>query len=257
MKIGIVTVAYRLADAAWKLFKSVDCEVDYQLFIHSDFEPVLDVGEWIEDEGGSVYWYKVNRGLSKSWNEGILNGYASGCDVVLVVNDDVVFGAGDVERLAKYAITHRNQYVITCAGWHLHHQKRQSIGYSCFAINPIALDIVGMFDQNIFPIYYEDCDYMWRGKVAGLVEGHCEDTQIEHGGSKTLHTAGRAEQAQHHQTFVANREYYRAKWGGVAGEEVYRHPFNNAGLGIKIEAAVRHNPYGPEYDRVDQQIVRF
>ncbi|MFX6027917.1 hypothetical protein ABTE84_21450, partial [Acinetobacter baumannii] len=65
-------------------------------------------------------------------------------------------------------------------------QRLPSCGYACFAINPIALETLGCFDENFFPAYCEDQDYARRAALAGLSEENCADTQIVHMGSNAI-----------------------------------------------------------------------
>jgi hypothetical protein len=52
-------------------------------------------------------------------------------------------------------------------------------------------------------------------------------------------------------------EYYRRKWGGDGGHELFNYPFNNPRLSYQIPARSRQTPYGPTYDRRDHDIVRM
>ena len=52
----------------------------------------------------------------------------------------------------RKAVACRDRYIVSCAGFHQRLNQRQpSVGYSCFAINPIAIEKLGCFDENIFP----------------------------------------------------------------------------------------------------------
>jgi GT2 family glycosyltransferase len=41
-------------------------------------------------------------------------------------------------------------------------------GWSCFALTARAARAVGRFDENIYPVYFEDEDYELRLGLAGL-----------------------------------------------------------------------------------------
>lgn len=261
MKIGIVTVAYALAAATHQMIETAlqDArhEREIHLFLHSGHGMVRNTCEqWAKHDAVVYYPYGSNRGLAKSWNEGVLAAYMNGCDVVLIVNDDIVFKAGDVDTLAEYAVEHRENFIVTCRGWNHGLGKEDSIGYSCFAINPIALELVGMFDQNFFPIYFEDNDYHRRATFAGLTEGHCTATKLEHGGSATIRFGGADYRQQHNRTFEANKTYYARKWGGEPDKETYRTPFNIPWMTGYISPEKRDAPYG-EFDRTDLTIVEI
>jgi len=261
MKIGVVIIAYNSADRLLRLIESARSSVNrivFHLFLHSRHAPTMSVCESLSGDQGVIYYpYGVNRGVSKSWNEGMLNAYSDGMDVVLLVNDDIIFSAGDVDKLAEKAKQSRDRYIVTCAGFHLrHNQATTSLGYACFAINPVALEIIGCFDENFFPAYCEDVDYQYRARLAGLSAGNCEDTMVYHGGSVTIFTDP-ALARQNLLTHGRNFAYYRFKWGGEGGEELFKRPFNQTSFGYFISSEQRRAPYGPDYDRTDQWIVRI
>lgn len=54
-------------------------------------------------------------------------------------------------------------------------------GWSCFALTARAVREVGTFDENIFPVYFEDQDYEWRLHRAGLASDHIRDVLVVHG----------------------------------------------------------------------------
>jgi hypothetical protein len=125
------------------------------------------------------------------------------------------------------------------------------------AINPLALQVIGCFDENYFPIYGEDADYIRRAKLAGLKSGTVRSTKVVHKGSTNIHTvAGLLEQNK--ATYAATLEYQFAKWGGHYGQEKYEHPFGDSTIGLRIDPAphIRHAPY-PGYNRTDHDIVRM
>lgn len=254
MKIGLVTIAYRLPLATLRLLTSAvseEHEVETHLFQHSDDPDVAAICELFGPRDDvTLYPYGVNRGLSKSWNEGMLAAYDNGCDVVIIVNDDCVFRPGDLDTLAGFAVQHRDKYINPAWGYNERLGRRGSLGYSCFAINPVALEEIGCFDENIFPIYFEDCDYGIRAKLAGLELKDCEMTDIRHGGSATIHSSPMV-MAQHQRTFNANRDYFLRKWGGEPGKEKFESPFDDGRFGLKIKPEKRSAPYGERYDRSD------
>ncbi|KAB2860690.1 MAG: glycosyltransferase, partial [Anaerolineae bacterium] len=133
MKIGIVTTAYALAAATDQMIETAlrdaKHEREMHLFLHSGHGMVRSTCEhWAKHEAVVYYPYGTNRGLARSWNEGMLAAYTNGCDVVLIVNDDIVFSEGDVDQLAEYAVNHRENFIVTCRGWNHSLGKDDSIG---------------------------------------------------------------------------------------------------------------------------------
>jgi GT2 family glycosyltransferase len=261
MNIALVTVPYNSGSAIARLVETAtksDHEVRVQIFLHSQHPATVAACLSLADLPCVAYHaYGCNRGLSKSWNEGILTAYDSGADVVLVVNDDVYFSSGDVDKIARKALENRDRYIISCAGFHRRlNRQLPSHGYSCFAINPIALEQIGCFDENFFPCYCEDQDYAYRARLAGLHEENCPDTMICHGGSDTIYNDPTLI-VQNRVTQMRNIQYYVRKWGGPGERECFTNPFGNPQLSYRIAAERRHSPYGPLYDRADQDFVRL
>jgi GT2 family glycosyltransferase len=203
--------------------------------------------------------------------------------VCILVNDDVVFdaapaearaedflndwdrdarlpwladdGKSDVDRIAEIAATHREHYGWTILGYNSHYRDRQpwrGIGWSCLALNPILLRTVGIGDENIVPVYLEDCDWGNRAHLAGLSLNELKQTRVVHLGSlhhqvcekanfQNTNPASPAHQALH--------AYYSRKWGGLPGSHAYTVPFNDPNLSLFIGPEHKERPYGPLYDR--------
>jgi GT2 family glycosyltransferase len=261
MKIAVVTIAYSSRDGVAHLVESscsVVHELEFHLFLHSRHDDAVNVCSELAQDPRIIYYpYGCNRGVSKSWNEGMLSAYTRGADVVIIANDDIEFSRGDVDKIAEKALKSRECYLLSSAGFHARFNCRiPSFGYSCFAINPIALEKIGCFDENIFPAYCEDQDYCHRAMLAGLSEANCSNTMLFHGGSSAI-MSNPALARQNCLTQGRNHAYYRRKWGGDSGSEAFSHPFNNPCLDYHIDLDRRHNPYGPAYDRCDHDIVKL
>ena len=260
MIIAIVSVGCNPSDSITQLFvtaRSSRHDVCFRLFLHSRHPMTMQACERLAAEPGVTYYpYGENRGVSKSWNEGMLDAYQAGADVVIIVNDDVHFSPYDVDKLAEKATRNPDRYIVSCAGYHGRFGcKIPSHGYACFAINPIALRRLGCFDENFFPAYCEDQDYAYRARLAGLSEENCADTMVYHLGSAAIFSDAALRQ-QNCYTHGQNMQYYRRKWGGDGGQEIFTQPFNNSHLGYYIAPEQRHVPYGASYDRVDREIVK-
>jgi len=258
MRIGICTIAYNQPGALVEMATSAlrtcaDAEFDFHIFIHN---PSIRAacGRVKDLTGATLYDYGTNRGVAKSWNDGILIMAHSGCDVLLVANDDIVFDDQDIYRIAEASMLNRDKWAVFCTGWQ--DKKRVDHGMACFALNPIALEKVGMFDENFFPAYDEDCDYAYRAEsLAGLQRTQL-DSQIRHVGSSTIKASPALRQQNHH-THDLNNKYYIAKWGGLTGDEKYRVPFMSQHFHpYYIDPESRHAPY-PGFNRTDTGIVKL
>jgi len=257
MRIDLVTIAYNSGVAIEELIDSARSQkghrVGVRLFLHSSHAPTVAVCEEIARAPGVQYYpFGYNRGVSRSWNDGILEAYADGADIVVVANDDIRFSNGDLDRLAEKAARCADRYIVTCAGPHGQYGRTlPSHGYACFAINPIALAAVGCFDENFLPAYCEDQDYARRAGLVGLSEENCSDTAVYHAGSATIMRDPPLAR-QNADTQRLNILYYSRKWGGISGRERYERPFGDPSLEIRIAPEHRHAPYGV-YDRSDRR----
>jgi hypothetical protein len=117
-------------------------------------------------------------------------------------------------------------------------------GFSCFRLDTEIRQRVGAFDEKYYPVYWEDTDYRYRCKLAGvpIVEWPVVEqdrpsfgrarygTGITHG---WRHEDGRGYQgwtgeklAWFYQCWEKNRDRYIAKWGGMPGEETFTKSFD-------------------------------
>jgi len=258
-RVGLVVIAYNqpgwtqgLLDAAG----AARSEIAVHLFLHSTDAATTSTCELLAARPEVRYYpFAENRGVSRSWNDGILAAYDDGADVVLVANDDVRPAEGDVDRVVDKAVGCRDRYMVSCAGPNQRFGRvLPSHGYSFFAINPVALETIGCFDENFFPAYCEDQDHARRATLAGLSEENCPDTAVLHGHSSAIFASPELAR-QNLITQRRNIDYYVRKWGGDAGAERFETPFGNPNIGLRIAPEQRAAPYGPEYDRADRHLV--
>ena len=141
-----------------------------------------------------------NLGVAASWNFVIRARPAA--PWWLIVNADIQFGAGDLERLAD--AMDRPGPRVACL-----------YEFGAFAINAETVDTVGWFDENFHPIYFEDNDYRRRCHLAGVPVVNLI-SRTRHDNSATIASG----YARHNdRTFPRNGDYYAAKWGGPPGQE--------------------------------------
>jgi GT2 family glycosyltransferase len=149
-----------------------------------------------------------NIGVAASWNVLCKMIYEKGNAFALIVNDDVYLG--------------RNEYEI---GNLLHFQKgfffRAPMDWCSFIAPKQTYLAVGPFDEN-FKAYYEDNDYEYRLKLAGM--GFTRWDML----SPMLY---RKNSSLEKNSDVLNwsiqgRNYYIEKWGGEPGAEKFTIAFD-------------------------------
>lgn len=255
MNIHLILITYALDPTP--LFKAADGkDITWNCFMHSRNQAVWDAVIDFEAKGRfEMYDYGVNRGLAKSWNEGIIAAHKFEADVTLIINDDVIATHDDILTLAQTTLDHPECGIVTAWGFNERMGDVRDNGYSLFGINPIAIERVGYFDQNFYPLYFEDSDYTKRLALTNTAFHSCTETNIFHKGSASIGTVAELNRQNNH-TFQANNAYFVRKWGGQPSHETFIRPFGDSRFGLKITAEERHAPY-PEYNRTDQDIVKI
>eukprot|EP00798_Chlamydomonas_sp_ICE-L_P030584 gene30584-35601_t len=98
-------------------------------------------------------------GVSESWNTIMME--VLDAPWVFIVSMDIEFAPGSLQRLAHHAWEDwdKNQldqaFIEYC-------NDGMSGGYSAFVMSRSIISKLGMFDENIFPAYYEDSEYDLR-----------------------------------------------------------------------------------------------
>lgn len=104
-------------------------------------------------------------------------------------------------------------------------------GFTWAAVNPALINTVGLIDEwSFFPIYYDDNDYQYRCKLAGIEWIEWWDKGTDHGdagkpGSMTINSDPLLRK-RNDVTFAENGKRYIEKWGGMPRKEVYKSPWN-------------------------------
>jgi GT2 family glycosyltransferase len=128
-----------------------------------------------------------------------------------IANADVEFGPGDLARLAAE---------MTGARW---------VGitdWRVFGLTFEAVSTVGLWDENFFPAYDDDCDYERRCDLGGVSSYYIDGTTLHHGSAAIRSDARYA--FRNSATHASNRAYFRSKWGGdPRGGERFTTPFDS------------------------------
>ena len=190
-------------DLAERMLGSVDIPVDETLVILNGNPD--ETRAYLRGRNVTFVDPACNLGVAGSWNFIIRARPAAAW--WLIVNADIEFGAGDLERLAEAMDT--DAPLVACL-----------FEFGAFGINAAAVDEVGWFDENFHPIYFEDNDYRRRCQVAG-VEVRKLISRTRHDNSSTI-ASGYS--SHNDRTFPLNAAYYRTKWGGPPNHEAVSAP---------------------------------
>lgn len=183
-----------------------------------------------------------NVGVSNSWNAGIELGYDMlKCDIVILLNNDIILREKTLEIMERELKTDGVGLISACdimskcaneeEFFKLEIKEQPDFveepEFSCFAINRTCYERVGYFDEYIYPAYFEDNDYHYRMKLAGLHAYKDRNNYYWHYGSRTRQSDPLLKEWLNY-CYTGNEKYYKEKWGGEPEKEKYTIPFEGA-----------------------------
>lgn len=150
---------------------------------------------------------ETNLGVAASWNR-ILD--LAGDEPIVISNDDVVLGPS---TFAEMSTALESALFVSGDGWALFGQR------------PQCTRLVGPYDENIWPAYYEDVDYDIRLARIGITVVRPLSEPFEHPQWTTTRRLGDA--AWLAEGRERNRRYLIVKWGAESTKAAtYREPFD-------------------------------
>lgn len=160
----------------------------------------------------------ANRGVAASWNLGIDQMMTRGSDWLVLLSAAIRFNAdfGGRDFLQLLDLAADESIAVEAGhgmGWHLIAFRRQ------------AFEMVGRFDENFFPAYFEDNDFGRRLYVAtGMRAPMWEKVGVEVSLQGFSHGVDLGGADTKPELMIA---YYQEKWGGMPGQEIYPDPFGD------------------------------
>lgn len=182
---------------------------DIQIYIYNN--SIYNIITKIKTYGNTkILGSGTNIGVSGAWNLMLTDMKANGYDYGLILNDDIVLSK-DISYLYEY-LSQKPKFARILNDW---------------SVYLISLDVfteIGLFDEKFFPAYFEDSDYNYRLKLAGI------DTQYPKIlVPQTYRTSSSiTKNPELNSKFLENRLYYIDKWGGEPTYELFKRPFNRA-----------------------------
>jgi GT2 family glycosyltransferase len=183
------------------MLDSVDVPVQHLLVIDNGEGCDLFFSEKFENV--TVLDLPANLGVAGSWNLGIKSfPYAHRW---FIVSNDVEFAKGSLEVLAQ---ARRDE--ITLADKFPHWQA--------FALGDEAVSDIGLFDESLFPAYFEDNDYMRRAEFVGVnirrafIEMKHDNSSTVKAGYEHKNAKTYASNAKNYQSKIRNEDYSAGNW---------------------------------------------
>lgn len=239
MSIPVIGVPV-VANTYWvsRLIASIDYPVDDLVIINNNGRGELDedLNNLVKMKHPNVKRMKVvhmpaNIGVAGAWNL-IIKCYMN-AKYWLICNDDISFKGGCLKSIDQQFTEVPNMGMVhpEAGEW--------NIGtWDCFAISEGVVQSFGLFDENTYPAYCEDADYIMRmahrpivkkvGLEKSFIHGYNEpiDYYKDGGGSNTGKSDEELGKKLTHSNDV-NIDYLTRKWGeGWRGIEPNKLPFD-------------------------------
>ena len=199
MKIGLVTVTYNSADVLPDFLESV-CKQsfkDFQLFVidnHST-DLTIEVFNKLKQSNFELIINQENFGVAAANNQGIKKALHSGCEYILLINNDTTFEANLLEKLmdasqkysssivapkimyysAKNRIWFAGGFFDRKKAWINYHRGQNELDVGqyldndvieyaptcCAFIQRSVFEDIGLMDEKYF-VYFDDTDFFYR-----------------------------------------------------------------------------------------------
>jgi GT2 family glycosyltransferase len=180
-------------DLLQRNLNSIDYPVDNVLIINNAVEEFVPERT---DLNIRILHMPSNQGVSGSWNLGIKS--FPHLQYWMISSADTYFKPGSLQRAEE--LSGSDKFVKSLSG------------YGCFTLGENIVKIVGLFDEYIYPAYYEDNDYEDRMRLAGFSD-NIEKEEIDvyfEDGSQTIRSDANF-MKKNHITFTRNGNYYMGK----------------------------------------------
>lgn len=175
---------------------------------------------------GDVRWqhFPENIGISRAWNIGAHEVVDKKLDYLVVMSATMLFEKGMRDLVAQMEANSNPYGLETQHIWHLICIKRRTI------------ERIGYFDENFYPAYYEDSDYIRRMELAGIhvVMSRVQRLPKVEIAAGTQGDAHAMKKSGLKVNMMGCRQYFIDKWGyepRYESQEVrdymYVYPFNN------------------------------
>jgi GT2 family glycosyltransferase len=176
---------------------------------------ILDTGK--QSLGSSnpnvtIFGIPEPMGVARAWNclISIAGGYYKE-ENFLILNDDVILTKGESD-------IHK---IINRGNDNTFHVCRTAYNWSSFILRKSIYDNIGLFDEDFEKCYFEDNDYHYRMKLAGVKIKYEDDLNPDiYRNSMTIQKDPLLG------NYINNKELFIKKWGGMPGEETYENPYN-------------------------------
>jgi len=172
----------------------------------------------------------LNYGVSAGFNQGIKIALIQKSEFFLIVNNDIIFRKDSIDNLLKFARNTNYGYVTSIDSrrcfkqdyleFKLRNEEWEGLCNSCFILKKSTVDKIGFYDENYFPAYMEDIDYIERMGQAGIERRSTFMSIIFHDEGSTgrknnwkLTSECNSSAKLYEFAYIKGKEYFKKKWG--------------------------------------------
>lgn len=164
---------------------------------------------------------KTNIGVARAWNIGANIVLGEKLDYLVILSATIVFDKGMEDFTEALEVCHNPYGMDTMHGWHL------------IAIGRKTFETIGLFDENFYPAYYEDTDFIRRMELAGIHNPMSTVQRLEWANVSARSQGNAHGMKSTKVNMEACRNYFLEKWGADSHynsqadrDKLYTHPFN-------------------------------
>jgi GT2 family glycosyltransferase len=220
MKIGLLMTTRNQLSYTKAALDSLMCEPNNEVLI-VDNGSTDGTREWLTENGYQWIEGPKKKSLGAIWNLGIKALFNSGCDYVVVMNNDIVLSPITVDGLVE-RLDRGDKWLVAAVNMKGKLEPHEIVDYEnqvdsddasgdwgCFALSQKCWDEIGEFDEK-YEIDWVDVDYFHRLNLAGNRSGATLLAPFYHylGTTKTSEPNGPLRKAT-----AYGAKVFKKKWG--------------------------------------------
>ncbi len=197
------------------------------IIVHNyDHPRTIEIGKKCKKEGAEIIpFLGDNRGSCESWNIGLRKMDTTPSRFVIIFSPGTQFPKGADQFVDTVLDAEKNNPKLC--------YRIRGDGFHTVCITKKLHEILGLFDENLYPAYRDDADWQRRVSLLGF---RFSESLFNIEKELTLTTGARNNYifAHYWHNLDIQIPYYVEKWGGDVGMEKYKLPFGNKPLSYWI-----------------------